>query len=433
MRNFLLPLLVAILALVPVLMARASVIEADLKVADELPEDEVRQLVYQVTLEKLVKADMQRLNIDLAGYEKAFETKFEAWWQEIETRRRTELEASKVSAEEIAATLGKEKQRARGVFANYQSLVKRFTVRKFAAHPTEVGVWQMTLDADIDEKLLTVHNQRMLQIGSKAFRRLWLNTTVRPLNFEWADLKLTRESDFTDPIALEWLKWFQENLPADVEDVAICDGPCQKILEKWSAMDEKSMANFLAPEFLGGLLLNINITLQREVLQSGVSEVRMNYGGGVVLQDLNTKRVLHWGDLPREVQVVKASDPKAFNSAVASYSYRYVLGKFLEVKNQVGKSVSLTASQSIRLVNVSHLGQAIRLIEWIGQKGAPMQAQGKLESFSRKEARVLVFFRGEGNKFKSLVTGAKELESEWGPLTIDDSGSDVVITLTPKS
>jgi hypothetical protein len=62
-----------------------------------------------------------------------------------------------------------------------------------------------------------------------------------------------------------------------------------------------------------------------------------------------------------------------------------------------------------------------------------MQAQGKLDSFNSKNARILVHFRGEGNKFKALVSGVKELESEWGrPLVIEEQGNELIITLESK-
>lgn len=427
------PLIVMLLALVPVLMARATIVDVEVPITAGLSEEEVRGQVFHEALEKLIKADMQRMNLDVAAYDKAFDEKFNRWFDVIEKRRREELTAAGTVGEAQDPIIAVEKAKSRRVFAARTGLVKKYTIKKFAAHPEKLETWLMTLDGEVDEKLLSIHVQRMLQAGEKAFRRLWIVTTVRPLNFGWEDLKLSRQEDFSAPIETEWLKWFQENMPDDVEDVALCDEPCKKILEKWNAQDEKALQKSLAPEFLGGLLLNVNITLDREVLDGTVHETRMNYGGGVVLQDLNTKRVLHWADLPRETQTLRQTEPKLFNSAVASHCYRYTLGKFLEVKNQVGKSVSLTNSLSVRLVNASHMGQALRLIDWIREKGAPMQAQGKLDSFNRKETRVLIFFRGEGNKFKSLVSGVKELESEWGPLTVDDSGADLVITLTPKS
>ncbi len=433
MSKYVLPLLVMLLALVPVLVARATVVEVEVPISAGLTEEDIRGQVFQAALEKLIKTDMQRMNLDVAAYDKAFETKFARWFEVIEKRRRDELTAAGTVGDAQNPIIQAEKEKSRVVFAARTGLLKKYTIKKFAAHPEKLETWQMSLDGEVDERLLTVHVQRMLQEGEKAFRRLWIVTTIRPLNFGWEDLKLARQEDFSAPIETEWLKWFQENMPTDVEDVAICDDACKKILEKWNAQDEKSMQNFLAPEFLGGLLLNVNITLDREVLSGTVMETKVNYGGGVILQDLNTKRVLHWADLPRETQTLRQTEPKLFNSAVASHTYRFVLPKFLEVKNQVGKSVSLTNSISVRLVNASHMGQALRLIDWIREKGAPMQAQGKLDSFNRKETRVLIFFRGEGNKFKSLVSGVKELESEWGPLTVDDSGADLVITLTPKS
>jgi hypothetical protein len=421
----------SLLAIFPILMAQAGTVAVELSVA-EAPEEEIRQGLYRLAVEKLVFESMKSRNLNEAIYQEALTKKFDPWFAEIEKRLRDELALKNTPVEQIEQKIIWEKAKSRYSFAKLDKLVKRYTIKTFSAHPETVGVWQMTLDGEIDENLLPVHVQRM-QDESRAFRRLWIYPQIRLNNFSWEDLKLSKASDFMTPVQKEWLKWFQDRPPVDVEDVAICDEACEKILQKWRSHDEKKMESFVEPELIGGLLLTVNIDLSREQLMGAVKESKITYSGGLILQDLNTKRVLHWADLPKEHQTLKEVEQKKFNSGLATQTYRYPLSKFEEAKNQVGKSVSLTSSVVLRLVNARHLGEAMRLVEWIRVKGAPMQAQGKLDSFNSKNARILVHFRGEGNKFKALVSGVKELESEWGrPLVIEEQSNEIVITLESK-
>lgn len=421
----------SLLAILPILMAQAATVAVELAAADA-PEEEIRQGLYRLAVEKLVSESMKGRNLNEAVYQEALTKKFESWFAEIDKRLREEMAQQNTPAEQIEQKMSWEKAKSRFSFAKLDKLIKRYTIKTFSPHPDTVGVWQMTLEGEVDESLLPIHVQRM-QDESRAFRRLWVHPQIQLDNFSWEDLKLTKAADFMTPVQNEWLKWFQDNLPADVEDVAICDEACEKLLEKWRAHDEKNMASFVEPELIGSLLLTVNINLSREQLMGAVKESKITYSGGLILQDLNTKRVLHWADLPKEIQTLKLKEQKKFNSGLATQTYRYPLSKFEEVKNQVGKSVSLTNSVVLRLVNARHLGEAMRLVEWIRVKGAPMQAQGKLDSFNSKNARILVHFRGEGNKFKALVSGVKELESEWGrPIAIEEQSNELIITLESK-
>jgi hypothetical protein len=105
----------------------------------------------------------------------------------------------------------------------------------------------------------------------------------------------------------------------------------------------------------------------------------------------------------------------------------------MDAKNQVARSVSLTNSMTVKVMGASHLGQVMQFLNWIRVKGAGIQAQGKLDSFSQNEAKILFFFRGSENKFKALVSGSSELESELGrPLTVTELGTELIITLGEK-
>ncbi len=394
------------------------------------PEEEVRQELYRLAVAQLVRDELGRMQIDVALYQAQLEKKFAAWFAQAEERLRTELGRSGQDEKALSDAVEGERRKARWPFLGYDKLLRQFSIKSFSAHPERTNHWLMTLEGDLDQRLLAAHAQRILD-EAKPFRRLLLLAELSPENFGWGDLKLDDEQTFLAPVEAEWLRWLQENAPADVEEVALCRDACRDAVTRWRARDAKEMAKHVEPELLGSLLLTTKISLSREQLSA--REVRMSFTGGVLLHDLNTKQVLHWGDLPRDTLLLKLGDQKKFNSQLATASYRYPLAKFLEAKNQVGRSVALTNALVVRLVNARNLGEALRFIEWVRVRGAGMQAQGKLDSFTSSSARVLIHFRGEGNKFKALVTAPSELESEWGrSVQIDDTGSELVLTLAKK-
>lgn len=394
----------------------------------EQTEPELRSVVYKMAIQKLIKEQMTAQNLDLVAYETAFEKKFSTWFAGIEAKRRVEWK----DKPDLEALVAQEKLTSRESFAGLEKMFKRTTIKKFAAHPVELNKWEMVLEAEVDSRLLSLHHQRMLE-DNKSFRKLFVRVQMDTQNFTWTDLQLKEASDFTSVVEAEWLKWFEANAPADVEEVVLCDATCRLSLEAWEVQDEKSMKSFVSPELVGSLLLTVNLNVEKDLIRSNASDTKMNHSGGVILHDLNTKRVLFWADLPKETQVIKTSEQKSFNSLLASYVYKYPLSQLLDAKNQVARSVSLTNSMTVKVMGASHLGQVMQFLNWMRVKGAGIQAQGKLDSFSQNEAKILFFFRGSENKFKALVSGSSELESELGrPLTVTELGPELIITLGEK-
>lgn len=394
----------------------------------EQTESELRSVVYKMAIQKLIKEQMAAQNLDLVAYETAFEKKFSTWFAGIEAKRRVEWK----DKPDLEALVAQEKLTSRESFAGLEKLLKRTTIKKFSPHPVELNQWEMVLEAEVDSRLLSLHHQRMLE-DNKSFRKLFVRVQMDTQNFTWTDLKLKAASDFTSVVEAEWLKWFEANSPADVEEVVLCDATCRSSLEAWEVQDEKTMKSFVSPELVGNLLLTVNLSVEKDLIRSTASDTKMNHSGGVILHDLNTKRVLFWADLPKETQVIRASEQKNFNSLLASYVYKYPLSQLMDAKNQVARSVSLTNSMTVKVMGASHLGQVMQFLNWIRVKGAGIQAQGKLDSFSQNEAKILFFFRGSENKFKALVSGSSELESELGrPLAVTELGPELIITLGEK-
>ena len=415
----------ALLLLLVSLNLWAQLVTVSYQSKPEQTEAELRSIVYKLAVQKLIREQMTAQNLDTAAYDTAFEKKFSTWFAGIEAKRRVEWK----DKPDLEALIAQEKLTSRESFAGLEKLVKRTTIKKFSADPVEISKWEMVLEAEVDPRLLSLHHQRMLE-DNKSFRKLFVRVKMDTQNFTWTDLQLSEARDFTSVVEAEWLKWFEANAPADVEEVVACDAACTSALELWEKQDEKAMKSFVAPELVGSLLLTVNLSTEKDLIRSSASATQMNHSGGVILHDLNTKRVLFWADLPKETQVIKTSEQKNFNSLLASYVYKYPLSQLLEAKNQVARSVSLTNSITVKMMGASHLGQVMQFLNWMRVKGASIQAQGKLDSFSQKEAKILFFFRGSENKFKALVSGSSELESELGrPLSVTELGPELIITL----
>lgn len=250
-------------------------------------------------------------------------------------------------------------------------------------------------------------------------KRLHVLVEVAPIQFSWSDLSLTSAREFSTPLQTAWVKWWGEPLPEGFIEVIACNDVCETVVNKWREGES------LPPEFAGDALLTININLKRSQVEG--LEPSMSWEGGILWHDFDTRQRLRWGEFPNESHVIKGIDAKAFNTQLASLCYRSPLGKFLELKNQTSTSISPKKQLVARFLGAAHMGQVIRLMAYFRTVLAPMDAEVKLQSFGKEGARILIFFRGDEEKLQSLVSGPRELESEWGrPLTVESLAGEVI-------
>lgn len=409
-------LLCVVLSGVSLWASAASEVTVDVTYAEKPPTEFDKSVQYQSALQALVAAELKLLNLDPLPYDEGLKRHYQDWLNKYQERAKAN------SIPVLPAAMSQ--------FVQWESLFTRVILVKFAPREEKSDTWQMTLQGQAEPVLLRQHYNRISKAGPLG-RKLFLEVSVTPMNFSWEDLQLTRAGEFTAPLEKEWLKWFVDGrLPDGVDEIVLCHASCQAELRRWREFDEAKMAQFIAPELMESLLLSIEIKLERQIMEGPRAENKITLSGGVVLTDLDSKRRLHWVDLAGEQYSLKAGIPKEYNSALATLCYRAPLGKFLEFKTLAAQSGLPRVMMTVRLENPAHMGQALRLLEWIKLKAKSMNAEGKLDSFARKEARILIYFVGEGNKFKSLVSNVKELESEWGkPIIVNDQGEGQVYTL----
>ncbi len=406
----------------PLLAFPLAVLAAEVSVEGvfppEVPAPRIQEELLHLAQEELLKAEMVSAGLDAGAYSQGWERKFPAWSKDMQERHKAAADPAPFPPP----------WKLRRALLDPESLLERHEVKSFGPLVPKPGAWGLTLEGTARAALLPAHHARFSAPGEGLSPRLYLSTRILPSNFSWKDLQLAGERDFAGPVESEWLKWWASALPEGVGEVLPCLGECAAALFRWQALPEGAPPAF-EPVLAGHMLLSVELTLQRpEALAPG----RMALTGGVLWHDFDSRRVLRWGDLSPEAMTAKTTDPKARNSALASWCYRAPLGKFLEMKNQARRSVSPVGLLVVRLENAAHMGQVLRLQEWLGAKGGPFRAQASLGSFSSRRGRVLVRYQGDGAKFKAMVSAPKELESEWGrPVAVTEEGGELVFTLAP--
>lgn len=240
----------------------------------------------------------------------------------------------------------------------------------------------------------------------KPFSKLILISEVEPYLFTWKDLGLENDRSFSMALDNSWLKWFNENLPATVGTVVLCDATCMDFYRSWF---ETHFDQLQIPEdFKNSLILKTNMLLRRA---GSVGEVKFEWEGRTVLQDVNTKKILAASTLAPESRTFRDLDQKTMNSGLASSMYRSAIPFFMQYRQQLEGKKGFNRVSRLVIRGHHRLGDVLELMEMLKVRGNSLGLDLHLGSFTKDEAQLICYLRGEEKSFTDLLSSIKELKS----------------------
>jgi hypothetical protein len=269
--------------------------------------------------------------------------------------------------------------------------------------------------------------RKIISDEKKSISKVLLLVEIDPYQFTWNDLGLETDKLFLNPIYLAWQKWMSENLPSTVEEVQICDKSCLHFYSNWSASTNSAE---LSEDYLDAVFVKINFQLKRTAHDDQLLEDRFEWEGRTVLQDVNTKRILSSFSLPPENRTFRQQDLKSINSALASNLYRSPLTAFMQFNRKLEEKLGFNRVSQLVIKGQQHLGDVFALMEMMKTRGSLLGLDVSLDSFSKDQANLVCFYRGEEKSFSDLLSGIKELKSTHRFSLVDEfTGVHYVIKL----
>ncbi len=243
-----------------------------------------------------------------------------------------------------------------------------------------------------------------------AFSVIYLTGEVSLLSFDWKDIGLEKETQFTAPLLKSWEKWLMSHLPKNVGDAKICDAACLTYHAQWEEKLPEEIALNGDPLYQNSLWLKISLYLRRSVRSSIQS---YQWDGRVHLMDGNTKRSISNISLPKEMKEWLNTPQKDVNSGLVTRVYKTPLGAFPGLVQIIESTMPLNRVIKLVITGHKHLGDVTKLVELLQSRGSSMGLQVEMSQFASKEAQMKVYFRGEEKSFTDLLSQVKELKSSY--------------------
>ncbi|MBA2406270.1 MAG: hypothetical protein H0V66_15950, partial [Bdellovibrionales bacterium] len=269
--------------------------------------------------------------------------------------------------------------------------------------------WQAKINLDIDRIKLDKLLRKIVKGETKPFSKVILVTEIDAFDFTWPDLGLEDEQKFTSPVNESWIKWLNENIPSSVEEIVQCDLECMIFYKKWS---ETQLSELSIPDdYNNSVFLKVNMHLKRKIDPANVQEITFEWDGRTLLHDLATKRILGSYVLPQEKRTFRQVEQKALNSGLASSLYRSPLTAFMQFNKKLEEKIGFNRVAKLVIKGHKHLGDVHILTDLLKTRGSSLGLEVVLDNFSKEEANLLCFYRGEEKSFTDMLAGLKEVKS----------------------
>lgn len=372
-------------------------------------------LLHKATLKSLEKF-VPELGYSFSEFSEKLETQFNEYFRNYQAKKIVEkfgvnYKANLSEAEKSAflSTLEVEKYKLYIQFSRTFSILRSHSFVHLAKDEKDPMFWNAKINLDVDKIKLQRFLNRIIKAEKKTFSKILLIPEVVPQNFAWADLGLENEIVFTRPLNNSWLKWFNENLPSSVEEVVACDADCMNYFRKWS---ETQLDQIIVPEeYRNAIFLVVHIELKRIASIDNFQEIKFEWEGRTLLHDLATKRILESFTLPAEKRTFRQLDQKALNSGLVSSLYRAPLTAFLQFNRKLEGKIGFNRVSRLVIKGYQHIGDVLTLNEMLKTRGTSLGLDIVLEGFSKEEANLLCFYRGEEKSFTDILSGLKEVKS----------------------
>jgi hypothetical protein len=253
---------------------------------------------------------------------------------------------------------------------------------------------------------------------------------INLLGFEWSDLGLERESQFTTPLLKSWEKWLSEHHPKSVGEIRICEGECLAYHSQWEEKLPEDLIAHPAPGYENILWLKVSLTLRR-TLKNNVQGY--SWEGRALLLDGNTKKSLASFTLPREQKEWPNRPQNEINSGLVTRVYKTPLGAFPALIQKVENLLPLNRVIRLTISGHKHLGDVMKLVELLHSRGSSLGLQIEMGEFGSQEAVMKVYYRGEEKSFTDLLSQVKELKSSYNYSLVNEvTGTGIVIRMVKQ-
>lgn len=374
------------------------------------------QLVHNA-FENVITKELESMGLNQELFWQKYEEKFQSVVDSISEKLKTQYKADTQPLEgerlnSYNKALRERKLKARKKFGNLEGVIQSYTIKKITRSTQNPESRYVLLEAKVNRNALHriyysyVTGKKKGEYGTLY---LWVNYHIK--NSNYADLGVDNEKDFTEVVNSFWLKWFNENKPANIANIEILDSSKQNRLKDYFKIPANELEASIPDVFVNSLLLEIDIQIEKKGESQKFKEYEFRFSGGSYLLDMQTNTVLTSAYFEPVTQVYRDLEYKDLSTKVANFVYRMPFSEFTKIKSTLANVVNSTNISKVRLIEFPNIKEVLSYAEQLENRGLKYSVNTGLSSFTADYADVMVTYEGSENDLKSLILSLKPVKN----------------------
>lgn len=374
------------------------------------------QLVHNA-FENVISKELENMGLNKELFWQKYDEKFQNVVQGIEEKLKAQYKAESEPLEgdrlkSYNNALRDRKLKARKRFGKLDSIIQSYSIKKITRSTQNPESRYILVEAKVNRNGLNriyysyVTGKKKGEYGTLY---LWVNYNIK--NSNYADIGVDNEKDFTEVVNSFWLKWFNENKPSNIANVAILDSSKQSRLKDYFKIPVNELESNIPDVFVNSLLLEMDIEITKKGESQKFKEYEFTFSGGSYLLDMQTNTVLTSAYFEPVDQVYRDLEYKDLSTKVANFVYRMPFTEFTKIKSTLSNVVNSTHISKVRLIDFPNMKEVLDFAEILENRGLKYSVNTSLSSFTANHADLMVTFEGSDSDLKSLVSSIKSVKN----------------------
>lgn len=277
---------------------------------------------------------------------------------------------------------------------NLRRVVSSYAIKKISRSASNPNYRVIRIEGKTDKKLLTQIYYSFVKGGSSSqYGTLFLKTKFELEGFTFSEINIESKKEFTDVITNGWVKWLNENKPSSLQAVSFLTQPEEDEIR--SGRVEQGVVDSSA-KYFNSLVLELTLKIKLNDLDKEVNTYRFTLGGGALIEDAATGRVLETIAFNNTKKTVELKPNMSMANILANSVYRYGSDYFVSVNRKIKQISPANFIQKIQLSNFDKVKNIFELQEAIERVGVKYSVKADLHKIQSNAAELVTYL--DGNK-----------------------------------
>lgn len=349
------------------------------------------------------------LNSQLSKIEENLKSKYN--FQELDDARKKERIIEQIRERQLVYERG---------YLGLDKLLKKFSIRKISRSQQNPNYRYIKLEGVIDGSSLTkTYYQLTAGERQSEFGTLFVKSSFVLQSTTYSELGIENEKDLRVEVTKNWVDWLYKNKPMNISKVEMLDSDKSEELETLMARPVSEYKENIPVEFKRSLLLEIQVTVEKEKYDDRIKQYKFSYSGNAYLKDIEANIVI--GTYSFGEQNKTYNKLPNFNLANILANHIYQMGKrsLPYIKNSMKEMNTLTKTKALNLYDFESIYQVHNFLKLAESKGIKFSLKTELDSFGKNKAQALLHFQGDFLELKQVISSLQAAKKDLSYEVID--------------